>query len=55
MEIADQDAAVRKRLAEMNLVPKDRKISNVILENTNYKQHLEELQIENGKLRDQLE
>lgn len=35
MEIAEQDASVRKRLAEMNLVPKDRKISNVILENTN--------------------
>lgn len=37
MEIAEQDMGVRKRLAEMNLVPKDRKITNVILENTNYK------------------
>lgn len=37
MELAEQDAGVRKRLAEMNLVPKDRKITNVILENSNYK------------------
>lgn len=37
MDVADQDTSVRKRLADLNLVPKDRKISNVILENTNYK------------------
>ena len=46
---------MRKRLAEMNLVPKDRKITNVILENSNYKQMVEELKVENEKLRDQLE
>ena len=33
MEIAEQDQNVRKRLADMNVIPKDRKISNVILEN----------------------
>lgn len=38
IDIAEQDTSVRKRLADLNLVPKDRKISNVILENTNYKQ-----------------
>lgn len=37
MEIAESDMGVRKRLAEMNMVPKDRKISNVILENANFK------------------
>ena len=52
MEISEQDAGVRKRLAELNLVPRDRKISNVILENTNNKNLVEELKIENGKLRD---
>ena len=38
MDVAEQDTSVRKRLADLNLVPKDRKISNVILENNNYKQ-----------------
>ena len=52
MDVADQDTSVRKRLADLNLVPKDRKISNVILENTNYKQQVEELKHENDKLRD---
>lgn len=33
MEIAEHDDNVRKRLADMNVIPKDRKISNVILEN----------------------
>jgi hypothetical protein len=52
MEIAESDNNVRKRLAEMNIIPKDRKISNVILENANFKQQLEELKYENDKLRD---
>lgn len=34
LELADQDINVRKRLSDMNVVPKDRKISNVVLENT---------------------
>jgi hypothetical protein len=37
MEIAEQDSSVRKRLTDMNVIPKDRKISNVILENQQIK------------------
>jgi len=37
MQISENDVQVRKRLNEMNVVPKDRKISNVILENTTMK------------------
>ncbi|CDW75472.1 UNKNOWN [Stylonychia lemnae] len=55
IDIAEQDTSVRKRLADLNLVPKDRKISNVILENTNYKQQVEELKYENDKLRDHID
>lgn len=55
MEIAEQDAQIRQRLAELNLFPKDRKISNVILENANYKQTVDSLRQENDKLREQLE
>ena len=55
MEIAEQDNGVRKRLADMNVIPKERKISNVILENTNFKVFIEELKYENEKLRDQME
>ena len=55
MEIAEQDTSVRKRLADMNIIPRDRKISNVILENTTYKQQIDDLRGENDKLRDQLE
>jgi hypothetical protein len=43
MEIAENDSQVRKRLSDLNLIPKDRKISNVVLENTNMKSKLEEL------------
>lgn len=55
MEIAEQDSMVRARLAELNLFPKERKISNVILENANYKQTIDMLKQENDKLREQLE
>lgn len=43
IEIAEQDSIVRARLAELNLFPKERKISNVILENSNYKQTIDVL------------
>ena len=33
MQAAEYDDNVRRRLEEMNVVPKDRKISNVVLEN----------------------
>ena len=52
MNLADNDNGVRKKLADMNIVPKDRKITNVVLENTNLKQENEQLKIENGKLRE---
>jgi len=52
MEIAENDGAIRKRLNDLNLVPKDRKISNVVLENSNMKSKVDELQFENDKLRD---
>lgn len=55
MEIADHDPNVKRKLGEMNIIPKDRKISNVILENSTFKQQLEELKYENDKLRDQME
>lgn len=37
MQVAEYDDTVRRRLEEMNVVPKDRKISNVVLENANLK------------------
>jgi hypothetical protein len=43
MEIAENDSQVRKRLSDLNLIPKDRKISNVVLENTNMKSKMDEL------------
>jgi regulator of replication initiation timing len=52
MNLSDSDSNVRKKLAEMNIVPKDRKISNVVLENTNLKTENDSLKIENGKLRE---
>lgn len=55
MEIAEHDPNVKRKLGEMNIIPKDRKISNVILENANYKQQVEELKYENDRLRDQME
>ncbi len=39
----------------MNLVPKDRKISNVVLENATLKTEMEALKYENDKLRDQID
>jgi hypothetical protein len=39
----------------MNVIPKDRKISNVILENQQIKQQIDDLKSENDRLRDQLE
>ena len=38
MELAEVDMNLRKRLTDMNVVPKDRKISNVVLENGNLRQ-----------------
>lgn len=55
MEIAEQDGGIRKRLADMNVIPKDRKISNVILENQQIKQLIDDLKAENDRLREQLE
>jgi len=55
MEIAENDDEVRKKLNDLNIIPKDRKISNVVLENTNMKAKMEELVFENEKLKDQLE
>ena len=52
ISLAENDPAVRKKLGEMNIVPKDRKISNVVLENNQIKQQLQDLQYENEKLRD---
>jgi hypothetical protein len=37
MQVAEYDDNVRRRLEDLNVVPKDRKISNVVLENTNMK------------------
>jgi hypothetical protein len=53
--VADYDENVRRRLEDMNVVPKDRKISNVVLENGQLKQMIDELKYENDKLRDQME
>ena len=55
MQVAEYDDNVRRRLEDLNVVPKDRKISNVVLENTNIKQMIEDLKYENEKLRDQME
>ncbi len=55
MQLSEQDCNIRKRLADLNLIPKDRKISNVVLENNQIKDKLQELQYENERLRDQLE
>ena len=55
VQVSEYDETVRKRLEDLNVVPKDRKISNVILENGNMKQLIEELKYENERLRDQME
>ena len=41
MQVAEYDESLRGRLEEMNVVPKDRKISNVVLENTQMRQQVE--------------
>ena len=55
VQVSEYDETVRKRLEDLNVVPKDRKISNVVLENGNMKQMIEELKYENERLRDQME
>ena len=55
MQVAEYDDNVRRRLEELNVVPKDRKISNVVLENSTMKQQIEDLKYEIEKLRDQME
>ncbi len=52
MQVAEYDDNVRRRLEELNVVPKDRKISNVVLENSTMKQQIEDLKYEIEKLRD---
>jgi hypothetical protein len=52
MEVAENDTMVRKRLTDMNVVPKDRKISNVVLENNELRAILDSLKFENEKLKD---
>ncbi len=54
-QVSEYDDTVRKRLEDLNVVPKDRKISNVVLENASMKQTIEELKYENERLRDQME
>mmetsp|Transcript_11593 Transcript_11593/g.8468 ORF Transcript_11593/g.8468 Transcript_11593/m.8468 type:complete len:153 (+) Transcript_11593:216-674(+) len=55
MAISENDDKVRHRLQEMHLIPKDRKISNVVLENNGLKAELDALKYENEKLKDQME
>ena len=55
MQVADSDENIRRRLNDMNIIPKDRKISNVVLENTDLRKQMEVLKHENDKLRDQIE
>ena len=55
MQVADYDDGVRRRLEDMNVVPKDRKISNVVLENAQLKGTIEQLKYEVEKIRDQME
>jgi hypothetical protein len=55
LQVADYDEGVRRRLEDLNLVPRDRKISNVVHENAQVRAQLEELRYTNERLRDQLE
>jgi len=55
VQVSEYDDTVRKRLEDMNVVPRDRKISNVVLENSQMKGVIEELKYENERLRDQME
>ena len=50
--MSNSDESVKKRLTDMNIVPKDRKISNVVMENAQMKQQIQDLKYENDKLRD---
>lgn len=52
IQLSETDPNVRKRLADLNIIPKDRKISNVVLENNQIKSQIQELQYENDRLRD---
>lgn len=52
MQVSEYDDNVRRRLEDMNVVPKDRKITNVVFENGNLKIRVEELKYEIEKLRD---
>ncbi len=55
MQVADYDEGVKRRLQEINVVPRDRKITNVVLENSQHKETIEGLKYEVEKLRDQME
>jgi hypothetical protein len=55
VQVSEYDDSVRKRLEDMNVVPRDRKISNVVLENTQMRALIEELKYENERIRDQME
>ncbi len=55
LQVADYDEGVRRRLEDLNLVPRDRKISNVVHESAQVRAELEELRYTNERLRDQLE
>ena len=55
MQVADYDEGVKRRLQEINVVPRDRKITNVVLENSQHKETIEALKYEVEKLRDQME
>ena len=37
MQVSEYDDNVRRRLEDMKIIPRDRKISNVVLENATYK------------------
>ena len=53
--VAEYDDNVKRRLEEMNVVPRDRKITNVVLENSTFKKTIEDLRYENEKLKDQMD
>ena len=55
MSISENDDSVRRKLHEMHLIPRDRKITNVVLENNSMKAEMETLRYENEKLKDQIE
>lgn len=53
--MAEYDDNVKRRLEEMNVVPRDRKITNVVLENSTFKKTIEDLRYQNEKLKDQMD